>query len=102
MYWSYVPLEHLLNIDNCDNRLGAPTISIISINFSFSIINVGSPRADLSALRAKQGLSVRSIYRPYVPLEHLLNIDNCDNRLGAPTISIIDINFSFSIIIDIL
>ena len=32
----------------------------------------------------------------------LLNIDNRDNRLGATTISIIDIYFSFSIIIDML
>ena len=32
----------------------------------------------------------------------LLNIDNRDNRTGTPTISIIDIYFCVSIIIDIL
>ena len=70
-----------------------------------AVVNMGegTPAVEhlMSSTFFQKNLANSSVLGTF-PLGVLLNIDNRDNRLGATTISIIDIYLSFSIIIDVM
>ena len=63
-------------------------VNLIKLNTSFWLSTIGSPGADLSALRALQALSVRPIWRPSVPIRQDFWVDLSAYRSQMVNLSI--------------